>query len=100
MVVKRKIDGAVHEFKLTESELYNAYREQEHIYDLDGVVGFFDCFEDGDLLDFCNMTRKQVEAKYEDIAYEMRRNIDKYNMLEEYALDEAVDYCLRQEKVV
>lgn len=100
MVIKREIDGVVYELELTERELYGAFREQEHIYDLDYVANTLDCFEDEDLLDLYGMTREVVKSKYDDMAYEMRRNIDKYAMSEEYALDEAINYCLRQEKVV
>lgn len=100
MTIKREINGVVYEFKLTDMELYSAYVEQEHIYDKDGVVSFFDAFEDEDIMDSYGMTRKDVESVFDDIAYEMRRNINKYDMLWEYALDEAIRSCVRQREAV
>ena len=34
MIIKRMIDGKGYEFKLTEMELFDAYCEQERIWDM------------------------------------------------------------------
>lgn len=40
------------------------------------------------------MTRAEIGKKISDIARQMRRNIDKYDMLWQYARDEAISEIL------
>lgn len=78
------------EITLTQDELCKAYFEQQFYFDQDDVRTLFDSFDDEDLMDNYGMTREQLESLTEDIAVEMRRNIDKYDMDWYYARDEAV----------
>ena len=42
------------------------------------------------------MTRAEIGTKISDIARQMRRNIDKYDMLWQYARDEAISEILKK----
>lgn len=90
MKIKRFVNGKEQEFELTADELYEAFREQEHKFDLCDVDDVFNGFDDDELLDMYGRTRDEIKEKYEDIAYEMRRNIDKYEMSWQYARDAAI----------
>jgi hypothetical protein len=45
-------------------------------------------------------TREEIKKLYPDIAYEMRRAMDKYDVDMEFARDEAIDYVLLRDRVV
>lgn len=80
MVIKRTIDGEERIFVLTSMELFNAYSEQEHIWDVDYVEsqlenGLFEEIED---ICFDEADRAEIA---EEIASEMRRQINKYACL-------------------
>lgn len=100
MTIKRKIDGKEFEFELTNDELWNAYIEKEHQFDIEDVESFFCGFSDDELRLLYKKSSEEIKSMYDDIAYEMRRNIDKYDMDWEYARDEAVTSVLIQDKVV
>ena len=100
MKIKRKIDGKEFEFELTNDELWNAYEEQQHKYDLDDVDTQFCFYTDEELMNTYHKTREEIKKLYPDIAYEMRRLMDKYDVDMEYARDEAIDYVLLRDRVV
>ena len=78
MVIKRSFfnDTFHPEIELTEQELFKAYVEQEHIFD---VARTKDYLSD-------EYTDEQIDA----IAYEARRRTDKYDMEWGDAVDEAL----------
>ena len=89
MVIKRTIDGEERIFVLASMELFNAYCEQEHIWDVDYVE--FQLEESGlfeEIEDFCVDEADRAEIA-EEIASEMRRQINKYDLSQEYAFTEA-----------
>ena len=90
MKIKRNILGKEEEFELTPDELYAAYREQEFKFDKSTIEDYFFAFDDKEIEDEYGMTRKKLEEKFDDMAYEMRRNIDKYGMEWSYARDAAI----------
>lgn len=85
MKIKRIVDGVEHEFELTRQERFDAYCEQQHIWDADYVWNIY-----GEEIE--QMCKNEIE----DIAYEMRRLVDKYGVSEEYALDEAFEKVMGQ----
>ena len=91
MKIKRTIDGKEFEFELTPSELYDAFAEQQFQYDLSIVRYYFEDYSDDDIKEAYGRTRKELEACFKDIAVELRRNMDKYEMSLEYALPTAVN---------
>ena len=84
MTIKRTIDGKEREFVLTPREMFDAYCEQEHIWDADYVGSELS----EELEEFCvdEADRKNIA---DAIAYEMRSLFDKYDVSQEYALTEA-----------
>ena len=85
MTITRIINGQNLEFELNSQELFEAYMEQEHKWDVSDIDARY-----GHLL-----TDEQVDA----LAREMRRQRDKYDLDFEAAIEEALlnlDYDLRE----
>ena len=85
MTITRIVNGQNLEFELNSQELFEAYTEQEHKWDVSDVDARY-----GHLL-----TDEQVDA----LAREMRRQRDKYDLDFETAMEEALcnlDYDLRE----
>ena len=83
MVIVR--DGK--EIELTKDEIYQAYLEQESMFDLENIDLNMEVYlskEEYELL-------KDNKDFMEEAAYELRRNQDKYDMDYESALKEAFD---------
>lgn len=86
MKIKRTINGIEYEFKLTEQERFDTYCEQEHIWDADYVRDIY-----GEEIEQMYKNENEQDGFIEDVACEMRRQIDKYGVSQEYALDEAME---------
>lgn len=97
MKIKRFVNGKEQEFELTSDELYAAFSEQEFKFDRADVADYFSAFDNEYIEEEYGMTAKEVESKFNEIAYEMRRNIDKYDMEWTFARDEAIETILRRE---
>lgn len=89
MVIKRTVNGVEMEFKLTDMEMYEAYNEQQHDYDCQDIDVVFDYKEYG----FNDIECNDI---IEEMAYRMRRYIDKYDCDFAYARDEAINDVLRE----
>lgn len=79
MIISREINGENVSFELTEHELFSAYVEQEHEFDKDYVRGL--------------VSESTTEEKIDEIACEMRRMMNKYDVNIDYAFDEACSEC-------
>ena len=90
MTIKREIGGQFAEIELTSHELHQAYIEQEHIFDRNDVENYFEDYEDSDFETEYGCSRAEAMEKLDEIACEMRRNIDKYNMKWYDAREEAI----------
>lgn len=88
MVIKRTIDGKDRMFVLTKTELFDAYCEQEHIWDVDYVESQLESWLFEEIEDICVDEVDRAEIA-EEIASEMRRQINKYDLSQEYAFTEA-----------
>ena len=62
---------------------------EKHNYDVEDVQNVFDNMEDEEFEER-GLTRKEAESRIDEIAREKRRNINKYDMGWELALDEAL----------
>lgn len=78
------------EIELTSQEIYEAYLEKQNEFDRQDVENVFDAYNDDELEDFYGLTREQIAEKIPEIAHEMRRNIDKYDMSWQAARDAAI----------
>ena len=75
-IVRSFCHGVSIEVELTKNELYDAFREQRHQFDLQEM----ECFIDTDY------TTEEREA----IAVEARRQVDHYDITFEFAVNEAI----------
>ena len=98
MTIKRNANGMEMEFELTPVELYNAYIAQQHKFDLEDIENYFFGLEDADLLEDYGFIRAELETMYEDMAYRMRRYIDKYDCTWDYSRDTAIQEILNERK--
>lgn len=98
MTITRTVGGEQLSFELTESELANAYFEQQYKFDQQDVMDLICGWDDDDVLGVFGVTVEEYGKLSEDIATEMRRNMDKYDMDFDYARDEAVRTVVRRNK--
>lgn len=96
MTIVREIGGKKTEFVLTSEELYNAYREQQFLFDRADIEDQFE-MADEHCVNCWGITKKEAETLFDDMAAEMRRNIVKYDMSWEYARDDAIREVIRRE---
>lgn len=92
MKITRTINGEEVDIELTAEELSAAYYEQEHNFDVQDVQSRFNGeITDSELEEIYGVTPEQItDEVIENIAYEARRNMDKYDMEHPYAIDAAV----------
>lgn len=96
MRIKRMIGNEEVEIELTSHELYDAFCEQEHLFDMDNVRCHFDAFDDDDLMNSYNMTREEIAKLIDPIAWELRRMMNKYDCSFEGALYDAIDKVMEE----
>ena len=75
------------EYELTSDELYQAYIEQECLFDRENIASNMDWCLDEDEFEVL----KDNQDFIEDATYKLRRNQDKYDMSYEYALSDAFE---------
>ena len=94
MKIKRTVGNKEMEFELTGAELYDAYQEEQHIFDKDDILNWiWDC--DDEYFAEQGVTKKAMEDFSDAMADEMRRYIDKYDNTWGYARDEAIAWGIR-----
>lgn len=96
MKIKRTVNGKEMIFELTDNELFNAFEEQEHIWDVNAVEGYVSLFDNDDYIETWGITKEQYEELVDEMAYRMRRYVLKYEMSEEYAQDEAINDVIKE----
>lgn len=84
MRIKRTVSGKEYEFELTSDEMFTAFLEQQDLNDIEDIKIAFD-YEP-------NLMPSQEIIK--EMASEMRRNMDKYDMEFWYARSDAIDTVL------
>ncbi len=96
MIVTREINGELVRIELTQDELYEAFEEQQHKFDVEDIRNYFDgLYEEGAFETEYGRSYSEIEAMFDDLAYEMRRNIVHYDMDWMYAREAAIDDLLR-----
>ena len=81
-----KINRDGKQYELTANELFQAYKEQEHIYDLDNIRMNMEDYLDEDVYECL----KDNEEFIAEAAERLRNNQNKHNMDYESALDAAL----------
>lgn len=86
MKIKRNIGGVEVEIELTHDEVAEAYLEHEHFYDCESVRGDLNsgCYEE-----FEGLSDEEWENAVHEIAWEARRQMEKYGLDEWDARDAA-----------
>lgn len=97
MKITREINGKQHEFTLTGEELIAAFYEQQAKFDRDDILMLVDSYEPGDF-EYLGVTEQEYYSLADEMAGEMRRNIDKYDMDWSMARDEAIGTVVRRYK--
>lgn len=88
MKIKRIINSSEVEIELTKDELFNAYCEQEHEWDVETCDDYFtNGYGEEEWYD--TLSSKTKENIVNEAASTMRRYINKYDMTFEYAIGEA-----------
>lgn len=91
MKIKRTINEAEVEIELTEAELFAAFQEQEHLFDRENVMADMDTSDAEDFEDTYGVAPDVFLGLLDDIAYEMRHQMDKYG----YALEDARSIAIK-----
>lgn len=87
MKIMRKINGQLCEIELTKDEMFNAYENQQFLWDRDEAKNRLSQTDDDT---FDDLTDAQFECVINQVTYEMRRQMDKYGYGAEDALDQAI----------
>ena len=90
MTITREIDGKTREITLTSSEIYGAYVVQQFEFDRGDIEDLICGLNDEDVKECYGISVQEFKDHVDDMAYEMRRQINKYDVSWEYARDEAV----------
>lgn len=98
MKIKREVNGVPMEFELTDDELWSAFQEKERQFDRQDIEDAVCGLEDEDIDDLYGVSREVLESLFDQMAYEKRRNQDKYDMSWEFARDEAIRTVVRHYK--
>jgi hypothetical protein len=88
MTIKRNVNGIEMEFELTRAERWNTYEEVQHEFDKADIDAVFDREEYG-------INESEADDLIDEMAYRMRRYMDKYDCDFEYSRDEAIKDVLR-----
>ena len=96
MKITRNISGVSFQIELTEDELYNAYLEQELLFDKESICDYIKMLEVSEI-------SKEVEAAcvaddewLKAVALEIRRCMNKYGTGFEWQLEDTVMEALQQ----
>ena len=100
MKIFREVGGASMEFELTSVELYDAFCEQEHLYDRADIEAVFNEIDDDEILDGYGFTRDEIKEFFEDMAHRKRHYMDKYALSSESAVDEAINRVIDERKAM
>ena len=74
-------------YELTPAELLSAYEEQQHVWDVSYCKSKIDSYDDESFQEEYGVSKEEGSSNLDDIAYEMRRQVNKYDLNEDYARD-------------
>ena len=96
MTIKRVINGVEMEITLTDGELWEAYREEQHKCDLSDIDNAFEDLTDDELIVDYGITSGELEELKEAMAYRYRKYRDNYDESWIRDRDEAIRYVLME----
>ncbi len=95
-VITRNINGTELSIPLTDVEIYSAYKYLQGLFDEQDVRNLILDMSNDEIKKKYGISKKKFEALIPDMAIEMRRNIDKYDVDWEYAREEDVDFVIQE----
>ena len=95
MKIQRIIRGLEVEIELTSDELFRAYSEQEHKFDIDDILEELET-GDEDTDNYNDIPIAWLKENVSEIAYLKRRNIDKYGLEWREAVRQAINDYARE----
>ena len=96
MKIMRVINGVETEITLTDRELWEAFKEEQHKCDLSDVDNAFEDLTDDELMEDYGKTRGELEELKEAMAYRYRKYRDNYDESWINDRDEAIRYVLME----
>ena len=100
MKITRKINGTTYNIELLPDEVCEAYYEQRDKFDVEDIINYGEMMSSKEIEEELGCTYSEFLSLKEEMAQEMRRNIDKYGMDFPYARTDAVNTVIRRNKVV
>lgn len=105
MKIEREINGEIKQIELTDKEVKTAYLEQQHIYDRQVIEDALEYYlNQGEEKEFYKKYEIPLNEVYQnkelidELAYEMRKKQDKYDLSSETAEEEAFKDVLSEYK--
>ena len=96
MKIYRNVNGQNVEIELNETEIYSIYEYAQHKYDKQDIEDLYSWLDPEEIEREWHITKAKLDAGLDEMAYQMRRNIDKYDMHWDSARDEAFsDYLTK-----
>lgn len=89
MKIARIINGNRVEIELTPAEMLDVYYEKQHQFDKQDIQDLYDWLDPEDIERTYHITKAKLDAGLDQMAKEMRRNIDKWGDSWESARDNA-----------
>lgn len=87
MKITRVINGSNVEIELTPAEMLDAYYEKEHQFDKQDIQDLYNWLDPEDIEQTYHITKAKLDEGLDEMAYEMRRDIDKWGDSWESARD-------------
>jgi len=94
MTIHRVIHNKTYDFELTPTELFQAFEEQEHIFDVHDCEDVICGWDDGLVMECFGVHIDQFKELIDEMAWEKRRNQTRYDMSWDSARDEAIEAVL------
>lgn len=97
MNILRTFNGVDYNIELTPEEIQKAFKEQQHQNDVDVVkkkLSYYEEYPD-EFFEAYGCSYFCLYEKVDEIAYDMRNQIDKYNFDPCYALVDAIEKAVR-----
>lgn len=96
MTIIRTINGVETEIELTQSELWKAFEEKQHKFDLEDIDSAFEDLTDNELIEDYGKTRGELEELREAMAYRYRKYRNNHDESWIGDRDEAIRYVLME----
>lgn len=100
MKIQRTINGTSYTIELLPEELEDAFFEQRDKFDIEDIVDYGEMMSHTEMEEELGCSYSEFLSMKEEMAQEMRRNMDKYDMAFPYARQDAIETVIRRNKVV